>query len=192
VVKDTNTPAYSIQRTIGADGNVTSESRLEAGKTERPIASYLWDRLGRRTQVTPADASASPTVTTYDLENGARTDTARGASGTSQWVDGFGRVVKTQNSEGVIVETSYDELGRKAGATLPYVPCSSCSPPVGAQWTSFAYDALDRILTKTNPGGSAVHYGHAGLDVTITDENGNPVHQTWSAVGHPSQARLEQ
>jgi YD repeat-containing protein len=99
-------------------------------------------------------------------------------------LDGFGRTIGTSNLVGVKTAVEYDAEGRKRYDSYPFSGAANSG-------TTFAFDALDRVTRITNADGSFAQYGYsAGIDVTITDEEGRVTTQDWSAFGDPSDARL--
>jgi RHS repeat-associated protein len=88
-------------------------------------------------------------------------------------VDGLGRLVHdrhTSDPEGTVnVDTTYDELGRKATVTNPY------RSPTGESTngtTQYQYDALGRTKTVIHPDLTTVNTVYSANCTTVTDEAG--------------------
>ncbi len=180
VRKQTQTPEYTIQRTINPDGTI--QSVTQNGVT----TTFEYDALGRQTRIHPP--IGLDTVTTY-AEDGTWVRVARGDAWTRTDLDGFGRAVHTENSRGIHTETKYDAIGRTLWVRAPW---DSTHPQERKTW--FAYDVWDRVILKTNPDTSTVSTVYsvdaAGLQTTITDEKGHVTTQVWHATGSPDTARL--
>ena len=177
-VSAVHTPASTTTFDINEHGETTAAT--QRGFT----TTFTYDGLGRQTRVHPP--VGNDTVTTYATDASSVT-AARDQSWTRTDLDGFGRAVGTENAVGIKTLTSYDALGQTIYASAPYS---------GAQHagTQFAYDALGRVLTRTNADGSDAHYGYDavadGLRTAITDEEERPTQQVWQATGSPDAARL--
>ena len=104
-------------------------------------------------------------------------------------VDGFGRVVATQGSDGVRTSRGYDADGRLQFESFPW---GNGYPEVGVTRT---YDSLGRLTREQGPGVPArtLSYGvvtGGGPQVTDTDPKGHTTISEYKAFGHPSDARL--
>ena len=99
------------------------------------------------------------------------------------WVDGLGRVTRTElatDPQGVdYMDTTYDGLGRKASLSTPYR--STSDPTYGV--TYYQYDALNRVITQTQPDNSIIQSSYAGNQVTTTDEAGSQREAQTNALG---------
>ncbi len=167
-------PETAVVRTVNPEGTIASET--QGSRT----TNFSYDDLFRIVQTSPPDANSI--VTAYN-DAGAQVTVYRGASQTTATVDGFGRVIHTVNSVGINTDTGYDIEGRKTYESLPFTGTS-----LG---THTAYDALGRVVSRTNADRSAMTltYG-AGGTVAIRDENGRTTTQTWNAFGDPDDHRL--
>lgn len=104
-----------------------------------------------------------------------------------QFFDGLGRVYRTFQQEvgqWITVDTQYDGLGRVWRVSNPYFSAGSGSPvnPSG-NWTTSAYDALDRNVSVTTPDGAQVSTAYSGNFVTVTDPAGRQRRQKVDAQG---------
>ena len=173
-VSSTQTPAYSITRSINSDGTVASETRRGFTTT------FDYDALERVTRTAPAVGNA--VSTSYDNSGGASFQVTRSSSSVTSSLDGFGRISATQNSVGVQTDFTFDACGRRTYESYPFT-----STNIG---TTSQYDGLARVKAKTNADGTTISYAYSGINVTITDENGHQTQQTWQAFGDPGDARL--
>jgi YD repeat-containing protein len=180
-LKDTTTLSYTIARSINPDGTVAASTRRGFTTT------FGYDELGRLRTSQPPRGFA----TTIDYApDGSWIRVSRGPGGvqteTTISLDGVGRKVGTSNLVGVKTAIEYDAEGRKVRDSYPF--SGTPNPPPG---TAYAYDGLDRLTGAVNQDGSSARYDYsAGIDVTITDEEGHVTAQDWSAFGDPSDARL--
>jgi len=71
------------------------------------------------------------------------------------------------NGEAIRTATEYDALGRVQRTSRPYF-LSGGAP----RWTTFTYDALDRVTLETRPDASTVGHAYHGLSVTDTNQLG--------------------
>jgi YD repeat-containing protein len=192
-VSKVRTPLYSVRRLIGSDGTVTWEGRDGPDVTDPPRKTWFtYDRLGRETSRTPPLGLA--TTTSYSHERDATdpyVEVTRGTSSTRSFLDGYGRTVRMENAAGIKTETGFDVWGRKASESYPYTGPTAIG-------TSYIYDALDRVTTKTEADGKQTIFGYGsrsdGLTVGITEPFGQggsrTTVQTWEATGDPNARRL--
>jgi YD repeat-containing protein len=105
--------------------------------------------------------------------------------------DSFGRLVQTQLPNGATTETTYDVLGRTASVSNPHFGGA-------VAYTTYAYDALNRMLYKCNqdngtgsspcvPGASYQQWSYLGNVTTFYDELRNPWQRTSDALGRLKQ-----
>lgn len=172
--KETETPLYAVTRQINPEGTVAWHK--QRGYT----TNFDYDDAFRLTLTTPP--LGNPTTTEYDNAAGTYTRILRGTSKLTTYLDGFGRPSSTSNAVGIKTDLAYDVCGRKAYESYPYLTSN-----IG---TAYAYDALDRVVLKTNPDASTMSYTFDGIDLDIKDEEQHLTQQHWSAFGDPDHGRL--
>jgi YD repeat-containing protein len=135
------------------------------------------------TDISYNDSAHTITSTTISTPNPAQT--------TLQWYDAFGRLGLTQLPNGATTETKYDALGRVASVSNPHFDGA-------VAYTTYAYDALNRMLYKCNqdngtgsspcvPGASYQQWTYAGNVTTFYDELRNSWQRTSDALGRLKQ-----
>ena len=104
-------------------------------------------------------------------------------------VDNLGRLAQTQlntDPSGTTYSViTYDALGRKASEYNP-TRCSTPTTNCGeATWgvTSYAYDAINRMVSAAEPDNSIVSTSYSGNNTTVTDEVGNQRTTTTDGLG---------
>jgi len=150
--------------------------------------TWQYDTFGRKTQETRPDGTQTKWVYLFcSGVNGGTATCVSGASyliqatpyasnGTTQngptsivYFDSLDREIArdTQGFDAstIRVAKQYDSFGRVLKQSRPYF-ASGGTP----QWTSFAYDALGRVVTETNPDNSTTQHAYHGL--VTTDTNG--------------------
>lgn len=177
-VQDIITAEHTTSRNVNSNGTVASDT--QAGRT----TSYQYDKLGRLTLMQPP-GGANPIVTEYDNEHGAWIRNTRGASITTTALDAFGRPISTTDSYGIRTRTRYNPEGR---TTFEAYPVNAADMDIG---TTIEYDKLGRVTRLVNPDNSARVRTYGPGTVTVTDEKGHGIVQTFAAFGHPDDARLE-
>lgn len=136
--------------------------------------SYGYDNEWRLNQTTYPDGGQ--TNATYNISSlpsniviSRKIDSTRSLSGKTI-LDGFGRTIHAQRTSdplGIItVDTTYDNWGRVATTTNPYL--TTGDPTYGV--TTYAYDALNRRTSVTHPDGSVAYMTYAGAAVETQDE----------------------
>ena len=195
VVKQVTLPnGDKVVRIIDPAGLVTEETRSGPAGQNARTTMFTYDNLFRLTSTQPPGGVA-PITTEYEV-NGWWVTVRRGGpipagSQVTTTLDGFGRPRCTSNSQNVLACTEYDAEGRKSRESLPVVSCGfGCGPTA---WTTFAYDGLGRLTTKTNPGGSLATYAYEATTdalMKITDENNHVTEQALQGFGDPGDGRL--
>jgi YD repeat-containing protein len=179
VVSQIKTAAHTTSRIINPDGTVASETRGTR------TTQFTYDDLSRVIRSVPP--AGNEVVSTY-APDGTLVAVSRGPSRTTTFLDGFGRPVQTdtqiESNKYIRNVTTFDSEGRKTFESFPF---QSDGPQVG---TSFTYDALNRVRTRTNTGGTSVPTDYGPGTVTVHDEEGRTTTQTWAAFGSPDGARL--
>jgi RHS repeat-associated protein len=140
------------------------------------ITTYAYDSMGRRTQTNNADGgqtsvSYGATLPLTIVSTAKITSSLNKITTSVQ--DDLGQMKQSQlnsDPDGVAcVDITHDAFGRKLAATNPY-RSSSCSG--SAILTSYAYDALGRVIKVTEPDGSIRTTNFVGSCTTVTDEAG--------------------
>jgi RHS repeat-associated protein len=203
---ETRTARYTIWRHFTSSGTIdwfARDSTQGASTATRTLLEHA-DPLERETLRTPPAGLA--TATHYDQEaapidplnaegSGPYVEVSRGVTWTRTFADGYGRTRRTvvnpptNDDPPTITTTRYDALGRKVFESLPFTDTE-----VG---TSYTYDALGRMKTKTFAGKTTT-YSYArsaeGSTVTITEPFGlggtRTTVQTWQASGGADGGRL--
>jgi YD repeat-containing protein len=139
LLKDTQTPLFTITRVINPEGTVASVTRR--GFT----TSFQYDALFRIVQTNPPVGNVL--ITEYDNAGGTFRRVRRGPSLVTTSLDGFGRVSGSSNAVGVNTEINYDACGRVV--------------------STFAYDGANRLTSRTDVFGGrtfSTGYGYDGND----------------------------
>jgi YD repeat-containing protein len=177
-LEDTTTPHYTVQRAINPDGTVASEIRRGG------ITTFDYDAIGRRTWVRPPHGHG---IETRYFTNEVQVLRGDPGSRTRSFLDGFGRVTRTENSVNVVTTTRYDALGRKIFESLPFEGTAE----VG---TIYRYDGLSRLRQVEHTDGQITTRTYeTGGDVRITEQNGAEVRITvhdHSSFGEPFEPQL--
>ena len=180
--------------------NYPCSGLVQAHKDENDIqasragTTYTYDLLGRVTQKNLPDGGQTSysyndtppvTVTTTTKINASTNLTSIAVA------DGLGRVVQTQltsDPEGaILVDTTYDALGRKATVSNPYR--STSEPTYGVTTTN--YDALSRVTQVIPPDGSSsannITTTYSGNCTTVTDQAGKQRESCTDGLGRLTQ-----
>ncbi|MGA2350370.1 MAG: RHS repeat-associated core domain-containing protein [Terracidiphilus sp.] len=110
------------------------------------------------------------------------TESPSPAKVTTTNLDGMGRKVAVSTTAdstcgSLTVNTIYDQLNRVSAVSNPH--CNSPQSTDG--WTQYAYDAISRLTTTTNPDGSAQTWSFNGNVIDSYDEVGNHWRRTYNA-----------
>jgi RHS repeat-associated protein len=146
------------------EGNITTFVVDSSGNRIREIDAlgnprdYIYDRNGRRrsqttTRTTPAGTETLEWIYTYDRE---------------------GRLIRTQDPDGMTNATSYDALGNIT-ATIDKL----------GRTTSYSYDAMGRQTVKTYPDGTTEQtaYDAENRRISATDRGGRTTRFEYDTLG---------
>ncbi|MDE2726623.1 MAG: DUF6443 domain-containing protein, partial [Gemmatimonadota bacterium] len=166
--------ARSMQTRAGAEAKdiVTQATYNRAGKPDRLLGPVYRSPSQRYSALAETAAGSRVTTTAYDddpllrvsrvvppgHDNNSAVDTRYGNWGTES---GLGRSFQTVDDEkGVATTRVYDPYGR-----MRHVIADSAGVSVGTRnnRTSYAYDALDRMVSTTMPGGGTTRYAYDTL-----------------------------
>jgi RHS repeat-associated protein len=155
------------QLTVSKDQNQQLTTYKYADLLDRPTEIDYPD--GGKTTISYNDAQYNPSThspsitTTKEITSGLNLVTTTG-------FDGLGHEVATilsSDPDGITYTVStYDGVGRAYTVSNPYR--STNDPTYGI--TTFAYDALGRVINVAEPGGSAVGTSYLGNCTTVSDE----------------------
>lgn len=183
------TTAYVYDCNIGKPTSVTDANSQQT--------TYAYnDSLNRLTSITSPDVypgTSTHAATSYQYEDTAspvnvtvsELITPSATKQTEYEVDGLGRLIHSMvqsNSPAstiITTDTTYDSIGRVASVSNPYFSTSDATYGV----TSYGYDPLSRMTSKTNPDRSAVSWAYTGAVVTFEDEVGNHWQRTSDGIG---------
>jgi uncharacterized repeat protein (TIGR01451 family) len=195
VVTPRYAPNASLTRVINKEGTVRSETRYQTFPSSGFSTTFVYDLSLRQTSKAPPVGNGNAFVTSYDNASGTSVTVTRGpnSAGLTSIVttnlDGFGRVSGTSNNVGIQTKATYDACGRTSYESYP-----QSGPPDDLHGTNYVYDALDRLILKTNAfDGSDVTYTYSatnGINVDIQDENNHTTKHTRQAFGDPRESRL--
>ena len=181
------TPRHTFTREVHQDGTVRWET-LGVNTPNARTTFYEYDELFRVKKIIPPAAPGGRDETRIEYAaDGTWTKTTRGASWVKTTVDGFGRPIRTENSDGVTMTTGYDADGRTIYQGYPF---REGQPDIG---TEIEYDVLGRVTKRTNPGPSPrtfVTFKYEPGTITIRDEKGRETIHHVQAFGNPDDTRL--
>ncbi len=134
------------------------------------VTNYTYgDSLGRITRVASAVGTPQETWTTTSYPSMTQTNVAHDQNAKGDGVyqsgttfDGLGRVIQTQNQNGSIVSTQYDNDGNVYSVTDPHF-----SGTTGYGFTTYAYDALGRnTIAAATADGTSTQTCYDGIATT--------------------------
>lgn len=174
--------------------------------------AYHYDTFGRIDTVIDPDLTIKSLSYSWADDDGSDAlimaeSNETGHATSRLWTDALGRDVKSAvlkfDGKWSNVYYEYDSFGRLASESLP---THSASP---SQWTTYTYDAFDRLVEKEYPDGHSDEYSYSGFSTTSTidgvtstrtlDEAGNLVEvndgggrieYTLRPDGQPSEIRV--
>jgi RHS repeat-associated protein len=176
--------ATTVTTSYNTDARVSSVTNPERSQTSKTDGSnsFVYDSLGRITQVTHSDGTSSyiyygASVTGSGVGGIASMLCSTGGPGyptlyvdesgkmRQAWTDAFGRTIELDepnNSGSLAVNTcyTYDQLGDLTGVTQ------------GAQTRTYSYDALSRLTSSVTPE-TTTNYGYLTANQTLCSGNPN-------------------
>jgi RHS repeat-associated protein len=150
--------------------------------------TYAYDSANHLTAVTYSDGT-TPNVTGLHYDGDGRRTSMTDGTGTSSWTwDSLGRMTRSTNGTGGVVQYGYDLAGRVTTMTYPNGQSVSRAYDAAGRWqtasdfknnvTTFGYDADSNVIATTFPGA-------AGADLAQFDANDRMTGATF-ASGSPS------
>ena len=162
-------------------GNYDFNTGLLTGRTDENsrTTTYAYDNLLRLTNVTyPSPDGGQWNYFYPDMVTVERTKQIDGTRTTDEFAhfDGLGREIRhiAANDEGTPydqVDTCYDAGGRVSFKSYAYQGSGlGASQVCSGAGDSFAYDALNRVMTVTHGDGSTVLTSYTGAATSVSDE----------------------
>jgi RHS repeat-associated protein len=150
------------------------------------VTSYSYDKLCRLVATTlPSGEFVNTSFSFYSGLHQVRNESASADGTSNQWgityYDGFSRQIKEErkgaDGQTIVEQAQYDQAGRLQRQTQPYYRNAI------SQWTSYAYDGLNRPTQLTHADGSKVSLVYGLLSTTTTNERGEIRKQYTDALG---------
>lgn len=167
-------------------GQMTSSTDQNLIKTK-----YTYNGpVGQISLIDSAVSTPAENYTQYTYPSATETKIARDKNALGDYLlksssnlDGFGRLIKSTNSAGYMVDTTYDSVGNVSSVSNPYLTTTDSTYGI----TSYSYDVLGRKTSAILPGNSTQSWQYNGNSTTFTDENGNEWTQSADALGRLTQ-----
>ena len=159
------------------------------------VTTYTYDGFCRITKELRADGGYTATAyANFGAINQQYVSTTvndgsadNGGLGNSQWTasyfDGLGREWQSFNNSSERVETTYNNRGLVASVSAP------AGSGEASKFTTYQYDALQRVTSKTFPGGAFQQFQYDDWTVTTCDELGKPRTRYSDAYGQIRKVR---
>ena len=159
------------------------------------VTSYTYDGFCRVTKELRDDGGYTATAyTNFGAINQQYVSTTvndgsadNGGLGNSQWTasyfDGLGREWQSFNNSSERIETNYNNRGLVASVSAP------AGSGEASKFTTYQYDALQRVTSKTFPGGAFQQFLYDDWTVTTCDEMGKPRTRYSDAYGQIRKVR---
>ena len=189
---DDDMPVIPIDGPIGRPGNADGLNDVGSGiVAPDPVTlpqlttAYHYDSFGRQDSITAPDGAAKAVALCWATDVPGATYmselTETGKPTARTWHDALGRKVRSavQRYDGSWAYTlhEYDARGRLSRESMPTATGSSNS------WTTYSYDAFDRLTEKRYPDGHSDLYSYDGLSTTSTID-GVTTTRTVDALGN--------
>jgi YD repeat-containing protein len=184
---------YSWEPSTGQMASHTDENGI--------VTNYSYnDPLGRISQITSAAGTPSEARTSFSYPTRTSTITTQdkisagdGVITTRTDTDGFGRIIKSTQSDGSIVDTVYDVYDRVVAESNPH---DATQPAKTDGVTSYLYDALGRVTNiclpdnvqtdplTCQPSNSYRQFTYAGNHTSFKNENGSSWGRLFDVAGN--------
>jgi len=168
-------PEYSIKKDINYWGLPNWEENGNGNKT-----FYEYDQLNRIIEVDYPGTLATVTID-YD-DDGLWSKATQGNGWIKYNYNGFGLIVKTENSEGIKTTTEYNEHNEKRFTSYPYDNIEKGDDVI--------YDGLGRLKKITHPDGSNITYNYIGNKVEVNNEKNNTTTYHYHSYDTPNKKLL--
>ncbi len=180
----------ALEQTTSSAFDYVCGAATSTTDANRQPTSFTYDPLCRLTQTTtPLGGFSLISYNSFGTPGAQNVQTqgpsadGNGTQWSSGYLDGLGRpyqtIKKGPSGVNVVTLTEYNARGGVASRTLPYL--QSGETP---QTRTMAYDALDRLVSSTNPDGSHVTTSYAIWKTTTTDTMGHVKSDTRDAYGN--------
>ncbi|MBI2175776.1 VCBS repeat-containing protein [Candidatus Woesearchaeota archaeon] len=159
-----------------ANGNVRSRSYDVFGRIKKDILPYDTVDYPTKEYAYVFDGTSPEAIMVSQREKSGDS----GTLDTYYFYDGFGKLVQVrseaENSKQTVTNFYYDALGRLARKSNPHFDPAAAEyvlPKTDESNSSYAYDALSRVVGVENPDKSSKSIGFDHWKVTYVDERGN-------------------
>jgi RHS repeat-associated protein len=182
----TGLPGYLHTVTVASNGGPNAAEL-------RDVTEYRYGPTGRLERIINPDDS-SLQVDYHNIGDPASQNVSLELSAglsLQEYLDGFGHAYRTVQSatsrDSVATMSSYDSTGRVVGISEPQLlQAAAAAPAQTSRWRArLGYDALGRLLFRTDSTGSMRQQCYDGLQVVAIDPNGHARRETLDVFGRP-------